>query len=121
MKITDIIRRHPRRAAGTVLIMVLVAIYPREELAYVESSPDAAFRLEYYYPHFLKGAWYRYGKQMREPMFARLYRNSDNTSFGESPVIDLSFGESTTWVIEQMGEVSLGTQFAFTNVPKSPR
>lgn len=116
LKIAEVFRGRKLSVVAALAVITLAAAYPRSELVFVENSPDARHRLEYYHPHLLLGVWFRYRKGMQMPRFVRLYRNSDNAYFGESPVIDVSVGVGTNWLIKQSGEVSVDMQYRFTQV-----
>lgn len=113
------IKRHRWKMLALVIAIALIALYPREKLDFVVSSPDASYRLEVYDPHWLLGMWLYHVKGVESPAIVRLVRNSDGAYLGESPVIDLAYGERPTWLIEEEGVVSLGTQYQFTNIPRS--
>lgn len=112
--ILTILRRHAGKLVS-ILVLFLAVFWVTSvgPLKFVEVSPDDSYRIEYYspsiYQHLTSDAQF--------PMVLRLYRNTDNEFMGDSGPVDLSSGSRTLWAMEMSGEVLIGTDYIFEDVP----
>jgi hypothetical protein len=77
-------------------------------------SPDRTYRAEVYRPSLFQ---WLLNLDMEDPGFVRLYRNTDNHYFGESPVADLFKGAEVFWHMAISGRVVVGHDIVFEGIP----
>ncbi|MDH2432705.1 hypothetical protein QCD60_09015 [Pokkaliibacter sp. MBI-7] len=103
------------------LIFILVISFftlwgSRSQLDFSVYSPDGGYRLEYYSPS--KFDWIM-NINMITPGRVKLYRATDNTLLGSSPVVELSGIGPAFWEIARDNEIHVFSQpgVFFKNIP----
>jgi hypothetical protein len=113
--VLQIAARHKGKLLGVAgLVVVAIFLYPRAQLQYVSVSPDRTYRIEMYGPSLYQ--WVL-NLDMEDPGFVRLYRNTDNHYFGESPVTDFLGGADVIWNMAHSGNILVGRDVMFKEVP----